>query len=243
MIIKANFGTVYVYPDGYGEGYNDGEKKAYNEFWDNFQQNGALNNYPYAFSGVQWNDATFKPKYNIILGAGYTGNTMFWKCAVTNIAEVLERQGVRLDTTNCGELGSMFMLAESTRIPEINATHAMDNNSDGLFRTFMNSKAETIDKLVVTENLKYTSTFQDCTNLKNIVFEGVIGQSIDFQWSTNLTRASIINIFEHLSDTASGKLLTLPYEAVRNAFPDGEEISEEFGELVGTKLNWEMWLT
>ena len=94
-----------AWSDGFEHGYNDGEtygreegKQAeYDRFWDSYQNNGNRSDYQYAFAG--WKDAVFKPKYNIVLGAGYTGTNMFWGCGVGNIAEALEGQGVILDTT------------------------------------------------------------------------------------------------------------------------------------------------
>lgn len=220
-----------------------GRQQQYDEFWDSFQNNGKEYNYQFAFAGYQWNDTNFKPKYDIVLGVGYTGQSMFWSCPVTNIAETLERQGVRLDTTNCGYWTSMFQLVESIRIPELNCTHAMDYNNNGLYMTFYNAKVETFDKLVVVENVKYTSTFQGCTNLKNIVFEGVIGQPINFQWSTLLTKESMLSIMSHLSETSSGMTLTLSKVAVNKAFETSEgandgSTSAEWVALVATKPNW-----
>ena len=254
MILNANFGTVYQlsneesheqgYTEGYGKGYadgiqesvEDGKQQQYNEFWDSFQNNGKEYNYQYAFAGYQWNDTNFKPKYDIVIGAGYTGTNMFWSCPVTNIAESLERQGVRLDTTNCGYFSSMFQNAVSTRIPEINATHAMDYNGNGLHNTFLNANVETIDKLVVVENVRFVSTFNGCTNLKNIVFEGVIGQDINLQWSTKLTHDSLmsaINTLKDYSADTSGTVHTITLGADNIAKLTGDEL------LMITNKRWQ----
>jgi hypothetical protein len=96
---------------------------------------------------------------------------------------------------------------------------------------------ETIDKLIVFEGLKYLSAFKGCTNLKSIVFEGVIGQDIDFQWSTLLSKESIENIIAHLSSNATGKTLTLSKTAVNNVFS-----TEEWSSLVSKKSNWTITL-
>lgn len=66
---------------------------------------------------------------------------------------------------------------------------------------FSNSKIETIPKFVVLESNKLSTTFQNCTALKNITFEGVIGQNgLNFQWSTNLTHDSLVSIINALKD-------------------------------------------
>ena len=42
--------------------FNAGKKTAYDEFWDNYQQNCNRLDYGRAFSGAGWNNITFKPK-------------------------------------------------------------------------------------------------------------------------------------------------------------------------------------
>lgn len=181
--------------DGVDKVHKAGKQAEYDRFWDSYQNNGNRSDYQYAFAG--WKDAVFKPKYNIVLGAGYTGTNMFWGCGVGNIAEALEGQGVILDTTMCGYFSSMFQNAKTVRIPVLNCTHAMDYNTNGLQATFLSSTVETIDKLIVPEVLKYTSTFQGCTNLKNITFEGTIGRDINMQWCP-LTPESAWSVVQHL---------------------------------------------
>ena len=111
--------------------YDAGKKAEYDRFWDAYQNKGKKTSYQYGFCG--WTDEAFKPKYDMILQAGYTGTNMFWSCSVTNIAEALEKQGVILDTAKCGYMNSMFQNAASIRIPELNCTHAHDyNSSNGL---------------------------------------------------------------------------------------------------------------
>lgn len=224
--------------------FEAGKKAEYDAFWDGFQHHGGKDHsYQCAFAGYCWNDNTFKPKYNLILGLGYTGRETFWDNRTTNIAEVLENRGLIIDTTLCGDATGMFQNTYTVRIPELNFTHAMDYSATGLQNTFTNSKVETIDKLIVTESLKYSATFQGCANLKNIVFDGVIGQSINFQWSPLLSHDSIVSVVTHLSTTATGMTATFSKTAVNNAFEtsagaaDGST-STEWTTLIGTKTNW-----
>lgn len=44
--------------------YDAGKKAEYDAFWDAYQQNGTRIYYPYAFA-YSWNDAIYKPKYDI----------------------------------------------------------------------------------------------------------------------------------------------------------------------------------
>lgn len=235
---------------GYNQGFEDGKQAEYDAFWDAYQPyKGNAHYYQYAFCNEGWNDETFKPKYDIVFARGYSGNNTFWSCAVTDLAAALERQKVKLDTTFCGFMSATFQLTKTKRIPEINCSHVHEYGNN-LTNTFDSSLVETIDKLIVTETLGYTNTFNKCANLKNIVFEGVIGQNINFQWSTLLTRASIESVVNHLSDTASGKTLTLSLTAIKTAFGadphdwDGDGIkdgwigSSEWIDLISTKPNW-----
>lgn len=193
--------------------FDAGKKAEWNALWDNLQKyKGAAQSYQYAFCGSQWNDITFKPKYDIVFGLGYSGTNAFWSNGVTDIAATLEQRGLKMDTTLCGYWQSMFQLAKTKRLPELNCSHAMDYSSNGLQNTFLGSKIETIDKLIVFEGLKYSDTFRDCANLKNIIFEGIIGNNIGFQYSPLLTHDSLVSIINHLKDfsgTTTTMTLTL----------------------------------
>lgn len=181
------------------------------------------------------------------MGLGYSGTNAFWSCAVSNIAEALEKRGLILDTTLCGYASGMFQNAKTKRIPELNFTHAADYNAQyGLYYIFANSSVETIDKIIVVENLNYKYTFQGCDKLKNIVFEGTIGRNIDFQWSP-LSRESIISVVYALSDSANGQTATFNRSAVNTAFETSEgaadgSTSAEWQELIATKSNWNISL-
>ena len=215
--------------------YAAGQKSEYDRFWDDFQKNGNRTDYEQAFASPQWNDVTFKPKYDFILGGGYFGYQMFRRITVTNLAETLENQGVRLDTSGCETLGFMFQSSATQRIPEINCT-GITNYSNGLEYAFYDcSKLKTIDKLVVTEELSYNQTFNYDYALENIVFEGVIGQNVYFGASPKLSRASIENIVDHLSATATGKTLTLSEAAVIAAYGN---LDDEWTTIMSGKDNW-----
>ena len=193
--------------------FDAGKQAEWNALWDNLQKyKGAAQSYQYTFCGAHWNDITFKPKYDLVFLQGFSGTYAFWSNNVSNIAEVLEKRGLKMDTTLCGFWQSMFQLAKTKRLPELNCSHARDYSSDGLQNTFLGSKIETIDKLIVFEGLKYRDTFKDCANLKNIIFEGIIGNNIGFQYSPLLTHDSLMSIINHLKDfsgTTTTMTLTL----------------------------------
>ena len=49
----------------YNKGFSDGKKSEYDAFWDAYQENGRRRFYANAFGNSRWNDATYKPKYDI----------------------------------------------------------------------------------------------------------------------------------------------------------------------------------
>lgn len=210
--------------------YEAGKKSEYDTFWDSYQDNGARASYSRAFMERGWNNVTFKPKYDIIP----TGNaiSIFQYCAVRgDLAELLENQNVILDfsqvtTLTQGFLGCSLM----TRIGIINLSN-ITANANSLFEGCKN--LETIYKLIMpTANISvYTAWFANCNALKNIVIEGDILTNIDFHWSTGLTKASLDSIISHLSDTASGKTITLPSTASAN-------YGSGWDALIATKPNW-----
>ena len=246
ILLEATYNKSYGIDKRYesikAEGFNEGAQSEYDRFWDAYQANGKPMQYEYKFAA--WGNAVFTPKYDIVLTVGYSGTNTFYQSGVTNIAEVLEERGLILDTSLCGYMSSMFQNAKTVRIPELNCSRAHEYNSNGLYMTFYGAtKLETIDKLVVTEKLKYYNSFTNCSSLKNIVFEGVIAYNIGFGQSP-LSKDSITSIVNHLSETTTGQALTLNKTAVNTAFginvddestyPEGSE----FYTLKHSKDNW-----
>lgn len=96
------------------------------------------------------------------------------------------------------------------------------------------------------ESTVFSSTFSGCSSLEEVTFCGVIGQNISLS-ACPLNAASITNIINVLSETATDKTLTLKLTAVQNAFEtssgaaDGNT-SEEWLNLAATKSNWTITL-
>ena len=116
-------------------------------------------------------------------------------------------------------------------------------NNNNLYQAFNNATAlKTIRLLNVYESTTFDATFTQCTSLKDITMDGVIGQSFDIRHSP-LTTASIVSIIEHLSTTASGKALTLNTNAVNKmTFPYTSTQSgvtyNTWDELISIRSNW-----
>lgn len=211
-------------------GTDTGGKSFYDEFWDNYQQNGNRVDYNFAFAGKGWNDNNFKPKYNIVSNAS---QMLFQGSEITDLTAILEKQGVTLDLSQSSNFSSTFNQSQIERIPTVDMRKATTQTS----YAFYNRVLKKVEKLIVAETTQYSNTFYLADKLEDITFDGVIGNDISFQWSTKLTQDSITSIITHLSDTTSGKILTLSKTAVNNAFS-----TEEWNTLVSTKSNWTITL-
>lgn len=202
----------------YDTGFEEGKKAERDAFWDAFQTPSRVV-WTSAFQNSCWNDDTFYPKYDLI--ATDHAASLFRYCGITDLEKRLEECGVILDTSEATNLNCGFGEARAlTVIPTINLTKCTDSGAtSGLFAGCISLK--TIRKIIVNETIMFPNSFMNCPMLENIAFEGVIGSDIDFKSSTKLTEASIRGIITHLSDTASGKTLTLSKVAVDNAFVFG----------------------
>lgn len=72
---------------------------------------------------------------------------------------------------------------------------------------------KTIRTITIAEKNVLSGAFNNLTALEDISFEGVIGCSLDFHWSTKLTADSLESIVTHLSTRVTGQTITLPTTA------------------------------
>lgn len=180
--------------------FEAGQKSEYDRFWDEFQDYGNRRDYDSAF--INWNDETFKPKYDIIV-KGWC-SSLFRKSSITDLKGILEKQGVRLDTSENQALIQSFQDSSITHIPEINVTKSTNNNY--LFST---GSILTIDKFIVVETTSYTNSTFWCKNLESVIFEGVIGQNgLDLSRCTKLSHESLMSIKRALKSGVSGLTVT-----------------------------------
>ena len=219
---------------GYDEGYAKGKQEEYDAFWDNYQDYGNRTDYNMAFGSHAWNDNIFKPKYDI---KPISATRLFGSTDITDIKGCLERAGVVLDLSNCT---SMVYLMETgakvTRLPILNVAKISSLNY------FMNYATNliSVDKVILKSDGSQTfsnTSFGYLSSLVEIRFEGVIGKTINFQWSP-LSRASIESIVEHLSDSVSGQTASFKKTAVLAAF--GTEA--DWTAYIASKPNWSFTL-
>ena len=127
----------------------------------------------------------------------------------------------------------------STKVP-ITFTHS---DSSGVFHYC--TRLKEIVSLKVTEAVKFSTWFGNCSALETINFtdDSVIGNTISFSSSTKLSHDSIVSIINALSTTTSELKVTLSKAAVNSAFETSEGAndgasSEEWAALIATKTNW-----
>ena len=163
----ADYGAKVV------EVYEAGKKSEYDTFWDNYQQNGTLTNYNYAFSRKSWSDENYKPKYPFLIE--YCGG-MFEGSGITDTLLPIDFSAVKATV---------------------------------LSWTFAScSKLKTIRTLTVKSSNTFSGTFNGCTALENITFDGSIGNDISFAECNKMSQASFYSIRDHLSDSVTGKTVT-----------------------------------
>lgn len=113
-----------------------------------------------------------------------------------------------------------------------------DLKVDYLSSLFQSSSLVTIRTLTVQKRHTYGSAFSGCSKLENITFEGEIGNDINFGSCTKLSEASIYSIRDHLSDTATGKVVTFSQTAITNANLDTANGVGIDGTFTSEKPNW-----
>lgn len=217
------------YQTGVGHGYSQGKQSAYDDFWNEYQQNGNRTDYARAFEGAFWNDERFKPKYSV--GNAQNCNYMF---RYTNIKD--------LSSLNIGYCTGAYALCREAALELMGNIYLAGNTSisQGFYSC---SKLTKIGVLRVGAGTNLEHAFYNCTALKEVTFTGTIGTSLGIGDSP-LNRASIDSIISCLSDTATGKTLTLKKTAVNEAFginvDDQSTWAEgsEFYELRHSKDNW-----
>ena len=180
--------------------YEAAAQKAYDDFWDGFQQNGKRTNYEYAFA--RWNDTgTGDPKYKVTLDSNSTDAMMF--CRNVQITKITADK-YDFSQAHCEDAGYSVNGHYNTFFGCSNLEKIEDAGlkSGYYYETFRGcAKLHTIAILRFNKaTLITTYCFTGCTALKNISFEGTVGKSISFSDSP-LSADSVKSLLDHL-DTA-----------------------------------------
>jgi hypothetical protein len=222
--------------------YDAGKQDEQKRFWDAFMDsvNGNPYSAKYVFAGPGWTDDTFNPNKDC---RPFNVDGFFFQCHINDLKGILERNGVTFDFSRVtGTANSFAYYSKITKFPTINFS-----SLSRLASSFAGLTGENVSlPLILSDsgNQTFTSTFNNSTGLTNLtIVSGVIGNDFDVHWSP-LTKASIESIVNHLSDTASGKTLTLNKTVVNTVFGidvDDEStfpIGSDFYNLRHSKDNW-----
>lgn len=217
--------------------YDAGKKAEHDKFWDVMQQNGTRTDYAPTtgqFTARHFTFDNFYPKYDIRPVGNATYLFYAWEPKWGNVKGSLKQRldecGVVLDTSQATNLSQMFNYSAFTEIPTIDCTST--TTSASLFAN-MWGNLQTIEKLIVNENVTYVTWFKNTTGLENVVFEGVIGNAIDFSTCTKLTHDSLMSIINALKDfTGTSTTMTLTIGT------DNQEKLTDAEKAIATEKGW-----
>ena len=174
----------------------------YDAFWDMFQKNGTRTEYRYAFAYTDWTEEMFKPKYPFKLAGDNT-------YAFLGVQAVWEDKIFEVDTAEAVNLIWAFRLTKFKRIGKCDLSSA--TNIQGIFSFCSNLVS--IAQIVAHENLVWHEAFLYSTNLEEVRFSGVIGNSIGFTDCSKLSVASVQSVIDHLKDLTGQSTQTLTLHA------------------------------
>lgn len=185
---------------GSGGSYEQGVKDERERFWLSsvigFEYPASMWENSYRFAGKGWNDETFKPTIDMAFHSQC--QCMFNVSNITDIVSSLEECGVTFTIKNLTGSYAMYAYSETRR------TLPMSILKTDFIATFSYCpNLVSIGKITLQSDGQDTwlNTFIDSPNIENIEFEGVIGQNgFNVQWSTKLTKASLLNILNCLKD-------------------------------------------
>lgn len=203
IVVTAEGGGV---DDRYDEGYDDGKQAQYDGFWDTYQQNGNRKDYVNAFAGVGWNDATFKPKYNI---APTTANNIFSQTGITDLVKCLNDAGVSFDLSNWN--GDGYVVTSSKHLqtlPLLDCRKATKLT----YLLFNCDVLRSVEKIILKSDGSQTIGayfLKLLPKLEEIRFDGSIGNSFEIKDSPLLSVASVQSIIDHLKDLTGETTQTL----------------------------------
>jgi hypothetical protein len=186
-----------------------GEDSYYDVFWDNFQENGNRTDYAHGFSGIGWDDETFKPKYPIKV---VSGESMFRKAQITELPAGL----VDWSYYNKSLYGSdMFLLCAKLKI----IYDAIDISNIGRFNNMFSgcTALETVSFEGSNAGANWSLTFNGCSSLKDVRFNGEIARTTSippsFKDSPLLTNESVQSIIDALADLTGVTTKTIVFHA------------------------------
>ena len=185
--------------------FDAGKKAEYDEFWDNYLQNGKRKNFNCAFAGYGWNHDNLKQNHaeklkptTAYMMFGYADN-------ITDLSDIHEW----VDFSDC--TNAQYLFYNATKLAKVGKLDLRNTTSAGnVFFPCANLKE--VEEIYITS--KTTSGNNFCSNtsaLEKMIFKegSVINFSgIDLHWAKNLSLESIRSILKALSSNGNGKSIT-----------------------------------
>ena len=226
---RVSENVTRVYQSGVAVGLKRAGEVVKNEFWDGFTNNGNRTEYARAFA--YWGMEYIRPTRKIVFTTSDAGLNTFAHNTNLKKVEAAYFDFSQKPRGTGNQSGYYYTFYNCKALEEIEDIGMQADYCH--YNSFRNCDAlHTIAKIRCDENTIFTEAFTSSNRLENITFEGTIGQNL-YIASPKLSEKSISNIVSCLSDTASGKTLTLSQTARNNAFTD-----TEWAALIATKLNW-----
>ena len=192
--VKANTQAVY----------DKGKYDEWDNFWSNYQKfSGKGMSYIYGFACRGWNNENFKPKKDIVCTNSI--RCMFYGALNLEIdlrpEQFFERFGVNITFSNITNWEQWLASSGIYAVGTVDVT----SYSDRLRYTFQGAKSlKYIEKVILPSTaeptMQTTNCFMNSTAIEHIRFEGIIGNTLSFQWCTLLTVESLKDIIEHLAN-------------------------------------------
>lgn len=194
------------YTEGEVKGFEDGAKSEYDRFWDAIQNKGDyscsnINNLDLPRNthlfGLGWTNATFKPKYDVIV---LDANTFVY----SEIEDLRpETVGVNIDFSRLNNFNYILRKAKTKYIGVVDMTNA----TTGWCVLRGAENLEYVEKLILPiKDLEFQNGGFAIDNLMHIAFENEFLSYVAFNWCTKLTHQSLINILNALYDYVNGDL-------------------------------------
>ena len=199
------------------EVYEQGKKSQYDEFWNDFQQNGTRYDYRYAFYG--WKEELYNPQFDI---RPTNASDMFYNAAIKDIY----KNGISIDFSSCGVFTECFRYCSVERLGVLDFRRGTTTSSSAVFAY---SSVHTIEELILNDSgsQTFSSWFTSAAKLENITITGKIGKVISFQNSPLLTYESLTSIKNALLNvSATGSTRTITLNATSKAKLSESDIAE-----------------
>lgn len=204
MKLRKNIDAVYEA----GKAAAGGDSH-YDEFWDNYQDNGERTNSECMFGGYGWTAETLKPKYGVTVKAS---QYMFAYCAYDgDLDDAFEKRGVPLVWELEPDKAQGYQFYSSS----IKAIGTVDfsplNSANHVTSAFNTGTLVTIRNLIPPQVAMTTTCWG--SGLTNLGVGGTITYSINLSRCSKLTDDSVQSVIDHLADLTGQTAQTLTFNS------------------------------